>query len=154
MQHQPQPPLDPTKLPTASSIRLKVHEIREMKKAGKTLDEVRKAHLDFARQYPKLVETVMQDDLDTTQLNYMLKMFDRVQQQRVSYETASQKVGKAMFDQYLAPNLTPEQMATVQSKMQELKHVDPAELSRRAVEMSGLGGGGGGGGGKGGGGRV
>lgn len=131
----PEPPLDPTKLPTSEEIREKVHCIREMQKAGKTLHEVRKEHFEFSRQYPKLVETLMQPDLDTKQLNYLLSMFDKVRSQRVTFDRASQKVGKKMFDQFLAPNLTPEQLATVQAKMGELQRAPPEEIARRAAAL-------------------
>ena len=135
-QPTPEPPFDPSKLPTSEELRWKVHTIREMHKAGKTIDDVRKEHFEFARQYPKLVETLMQNDLDTKQLQYMLTMFDKVRQQRITYERASHKVGQSMFDQYLAPNLTPEQLATVKSKMKDLQNAPPEEIARRAAALS------------------
>lgn len=135
-QPTPEPPFDPSKLPTSEELRWKVHRIREMHKAGKTIDDVRKEHFEFARQYPKLVETLMQNDLDTKQLQYMLTMFDKVRQQRITYERASHKVGQSMFDQYLAPNLSPEQLATVKSKMKDLQNAPPEEIARRAAALS------------------
>ena len=41
-----------------------------------------------------------------------------------------------MFDQYLAPNLTPEQLATVKSKMKDLQNAPPEEIARRAAALS------------------
>lgn len=131
----PEPPLDVNKLPTTDEIRTKLDVIRRMKREGKTLDEVRKAHLDFARQYPKLVETVMDDNLDTRQLSYMLSMFDQVRTQQVPFNRASQTVGKAMYDQYMAPNLTPQQRATVQAKLKDLENASPEVLAREAAKL-------------------
>lgn len=135
-QPTPEPPFDPTKLPTSEEIRIKVHAIREMYKAGKTLNDVRVEHTEFARQYPKLVDTLMQKDLDTKQLQYMLSMFDRVRNQRISFQRASHKVGKSMFDQYIAPDLTPEQLATVQAKLKGLENAPPEEIARQAAALS------------------
>lgn len=130
-----EPPFDPTKLPTSEEIRLKIFAIRSMQKAGKTIDDVRREHFEFARQYPKLVETLMQDEFDTKQLGYLLSMFDKVRNERISFDRASQKVGKTMFDQFLAPNLTPEQMATVQAKMRDLQKASPEELAQHAAAL-------------------
>lgn len=135
-QPSPEPPFDATKLPTSEEIRLKVHAIREMYNAGKTLHDVRVSHTEFARQYPKLVETLMQKDLDTKQLQYMLSMFDRVRNQQMSFQRASHKVGKSVFDKYLAPNLTPEQLATVQAKLKGLEQAPPEEIARQAAALS------------------
>lgn len=135
-QPAPEPAFDPTKLPTSEEIRVKVRLIREMYNAGKTLTEVRVQHTEFARQYPKLVDTLMQPNLDTKQLRYMLSMFDRVRNQQISFQRASHKVGKSMFDQYLAPNLTPEQLATVQAKLKGLENAPPEEIARQAAALS------------------
>jgi S-adenosylmethionine:diacylglycerol 3-amino-3-carboxypropyl transferase len=110
---------------------------------------VRQAHLEFARRYPKLVETAMQPDLDKDQLEYLLTMFERVQTQRVSFDAASHQVGRTMFDTYLAPNLTPEQLAAVNAKVGDLERTHAqggagaADIARMAAQMAGGGTGGG-----------
>ena len=132
-------------LPSVSTIRTSINAILALKKQGKTLDQVRQHHLEFSRRYPKLVETAMQPDLDMSQLEYLLTMFDQVQQQNVSFDRASHAVGKTMFDQYLAPNLTPEQLATVNAQINDLEHAharggdSAAEIAAMAAQLAGGG---------------
>ena len=142
------PPFDAAKLPPVADIRGTIDAILALKAQGQTLDQVRMAHLEFARRYPKLVETAMQPDLDKGQLEYLLTMFERVQTQRVSFDAASHQVGRTMFDQYLAPNLTPEQLAVVNAKVGDLERTHAqggagaADIARMAAQMAGGGGGG------------
>ena len=141
------PPLDTAALPPVADIRNTIDAILALKAQGKTLDQVRQAHLEFARRYPKLVETAMQPDLDKGQLEYLLQMFEKVQTQRVSFDAASHQVGRTMFDQYLAPNLTPEQLAAVHAKVGDLERTHAqggagaAEIAQMAAQMAGGGGG-------------
>ena len=141
------PPFDATKLPPVADIRGTIDAILALKARGQTLDQVRQAHLEFARRYPKLVETAMQPDLDRGQLEYLLTMFERVQTQRVSFDAASHQVGRTMFDTYLAPNLTPEQLAAVNAKVGNLERTHAqggagaADIARMAAQMAGGGGG-------------
>ena len=139
------PPFDAAKLPPVADIRGTIDSILRLKAQGKTLDQVRQAHLEFARRYPKLVETAMQPDLDKGQLEYLLTMFERVQTQRVSFDAASHQVGRTMFDTYLAPNLTPEQLAAVNAKVGDLERTHAqggagaADIARMAAQMAGGG---------------
>ena len=57
------PPFDAAKLPPVADIRGTIDAILALKAQGQTLDQVRQAHLKFARRYPKLVETAMHFDL-------------------------------------------------------------------------------------------
>lgn len=139
------PPFDAAALPPVADIRGTIDAILALKAQGQTLDQVRQAHLEFARRYPKLVETAMQPDLDRGQLEYLLTMFERVQTQRVSFDAASHQVGRTMFDQYLAPNLTPEQLAAVNAKVGDLERTHAqggagaADIARMAAQMAGGG---------------
>jgi hypothetical protein len=131
----PQAAPDVSTLPTSDQIRTKIDIIRRMKRDGKTIHDVRKEHFKFARQYPKLVDTIMEDQLDTRQLNYILNMFERMRTQEVSFNSASQTVGKTMYEQYMAPNLTPQQRATVQAGMKHLEKASPEVLAREAAKL-------------------
>ena len=148
-QFEPEPEFDAKKLPPVSNIRQSINAILALKRQGKTLDEVRQLHLNFARRYPKLVETAMEPNVDMNQLEYVLKMFEKVQTQRVSFNAASHQVGRTMFDQYLAPNLTPEQLATVNASVGNLERTHAqggagaAEIARMAAQMAGTDGSGG-----------
>lgn len=139
------PPFDASKLPPVADIRGTINSILSLKAQGQTLDQVRQAHLEFARRYPKLVETAMQPNLDKGQLEYLLTMFERVQTQRVSFDAASHQVGRTMFDTYLAPNLTPEQLAAVNAKVGDLERTHAqggagaADIARMAAQMAGGG---------------
>jgi len=72
-----------------------------------------------------------------------------VQTQRVSFDAASHQVGRTMFNTYLAPNLTPEQLAAVNAKVGDLERTHAqggagaADIARMAAQMAGGGGGGG-----------
>lgn len=142
------PPFDAATLPPVADIRGTIDAILALKRQGQSLDQVRQAHLEFARRYPKLVETAMQPDLDKGQLEYLLTMFEQVQTQRVSFDAASHQVGRTMFDTYLAPNLTPEQLAAVNAKVGDLERTHAqggagaADIARMAAQMAGGGAGG------------
>jgi hypothetical protein len=135
-------PFDVTTLPPVTELRANIDAILVLKREGKTLAEVRQHHLAFARRYPKLVETAMQPNLDRQQLDYLLNMFDQVQQQHVPFDAASRQVGRTMFDQYLAPGLTPEQLATVNAKMGDLERTHAkggagaAEIAKMAAKLA------------------
>ena len=137
------PPFDASTLPPVEDIRSHIDSILKLKKQGKTLGQVRLLHLQFARQYPKLVETVMQPDFDQNQLDYLLTMFERVQTEQVSFNRASHQVGRTIFDRYVAPDLTPAQRATVNSRVGDLERTHAQggqgaqEIARMAAQMAG-----------------
>lgn len=126
---------DLTALPTGAELRLTVSAIRAMSIAGNTVDEVRNTHTAFCQKYPKLVDKLMEPDMNPEQLEYILKMFDSVQQRDTSFEQASQTIGKSMFDKFVAPDLTPEQLSRVQKRMQELQTHTPEELAQAAAQL-------------------
>lgn len=126
---------DLTVLPTGAELRRTVSAIRAMCIAGNTVDDVRKTHLAFCQKYPKLVDKLMEPDMNPEQLEYILSMFDSVQKRDTSFEQASQTIGKSMFDKFVAPDLTPEQLSRVQKRMQELQTHSPEELAQAAAQL-------------------
>lgn len=135
MQQQEDYSCDLNNLPKGEALRASVNAIRKMHNEGKTLAEVRATHSDFAQKYPKLVDKLMEPDMNQEQLSYILSMFDRVQQRNTSYEQASQTIGKSMFDKFVAPDLTPSQLERVQKRMQELQTHSPEELAQAAAQL-------------------
>ena len=126
---------DLTALPTGAELRRTVDAIRAMYTAGQTLNDVRATHKEFCQKYPKLVDKLMEPDMNQEQLEYILSMFDQVQQRDTSFEQASQTVGKSMFDTFVAPDLTPDQLERVQKRMQELQTHSPEELAQAAAQL-------------------
>ena len=138
-----EPPFDASTLPPVADIRSNIDSILKLKRQGKTLGQVQLIHLKFARQYPKLVETAMQPDLDRKQLEYLLTMFEQVQTEQVSFDRASHQVGRTIFDRYVAPDLTPAQRATVNLRVGDLERTHAQggegaqEIARMAAQMAG-----------------
>lgn len=91
---------------TSLSIRTEVRQIlNEHQKQKKEKDEIQKNHSEFVVAYPKLFEKLLEDNVDKVQLEYILKMYEKVQTRKVGFEDASKEIGKKMFDQYVAPSL-------------------------------------------------
>ena len=111
-------------------------QIRSMYLDGKTIHDIREAHSSFCMKYPKLVDKLMEPNMSQEQLNYILKMFDNVQHQRTTLDKASKKIGNDMFEQYVAPNLTKEQLARVKKKMSALNSASPEELAEATSRLA------------------
>lgn len=126
---------DVSKLPTSTELQQTVSAIRCLQEKGMSIDDVREAHPDFCRKYPKLVDKVMEPDMNNEQLSYIMSMFESVQQRNITFEDASKTIGKAMFDKFVAPDLSPEQLERVQRKMQDLQTHSPEELAQAAAQL-------------------
>lgn len=87
-------------------IRTEVNQIlNEHLKQKKTKEDIQSNHSDFVIAYPKFFDKLFEDNIDKTQLEYILKMYENVQTQQIGFEDASKTIGKKMFDQYVAPSL-------------------------------------------------
>lgn len=126
---------DVNKLPAGVTLRNTVNAIRQMGLLGKDISEVRSVHTEFCKQYPKLVDKLLEPDMNTEQLQYLLSMFDKVQQKNTTYEQASKVVGQTMFDKFVAPDLSPDQLERVQAKVRELETHSPEELAQAAAQL-------------------
>lgn len=127
---------DVSKLPTSDELRQTINSIRNMQQNGKTVQEVREHYPDFCKKYPKLVDKVMESDVNQLQLSYIMSMFERVQQRNTTFEEASKAIGKDMFDRYVAPELSPQQLERVQKKMQHLQTLSPEEQAMAAAQLA------------------
>ena len=127
---------DVSKLPTSDELRQTINSIRNMQQNGKTIQEVREHFPDFCKKYPKLVDKVMESDVNQLQLSYIMSMFERVQQRSTTFEEASKAIGKDMFDRYVAPELSPQQLERVQKKMQHLQTLSPEEQAMAAAQFA------------------
>lgn len=126
---------DVNKLPAGVTLRSTVNAIRKMGLEGKDITEVRDVHTEFCQNYPKLVDKLLEPDMNAEQLQYLLSMFDKVQQKNTSYEQASKVVGQTMFDKFVAPDLSPDQLKRVQAKVRELNTHSPEELAHAAAQL-------------------
>lgn len=126
---------DIEQLESATSLKATVSNIRSMCDSGASLSDIRDTHTAFCQRYPKLVEKLMEPDMNEAQLNYLLKMFENVQQEHTTFENASQTIGKKMFDTFVAPDLSPEQLQRVQNKMSDLQKCSPEELAQAAAQL-------------------
>lgn len=121
---------------TTEVLRQTTHDIRQMFTEGKSIDEVREKHRTFSMKYPKLIEKLLEPSMNEEQLQYIFEMFDSVQQRRTSLENASKRIGKDMFDKYVAPDLTPEQRARVKQRMSVLEDQSPEELAQAVSHLA------------------
>jgi len=134
-QDNSEPPFDIRQLEPASCIKTTVYDIRRMHTLGASLQDIREKHSAFTQRYPKLVEKLMEPDMNEAQLKYLLKMFENVQQERTTFEHASQTIGKKMFDTFVSPDLTPEQRQRIQNKIADLQTCSPEELAQAAAQL-------------------
>lgn len=126
---------DTTQL-TSYELRSTTQSIRNMYLEGKNIHDIRETYRSFCIKYPKLVDKLVEPNMNQEQLNYILKMFDSVQNQHTSLENASKKIGKDIFEKYVAPDLTPEQLARVKEKMSVLEDQSPEELALAASQLA------------------
>ena len=76
---------------------------RDLASGGTTEEELKKKYLDFWEQCPTIFTMIQRNDFDETKMKAMLSLYDRVQQGSVTYEKASQDIGKQLFDEYVKP---------------------------------------------------
>ena len=110
--------------------------IRKLYFEGKTIHDIRQQYPSFCVKYPKLVDKLMEPNMSQQQLDYIVKMFDNVQHQRTTLDKASKKIGNEMFEQYVAPNLSNEQLARVKKKMSALNSASPEELAEATSRLA------------------
>jgi len=92
---------------THKTLRQEVNAILKSCKTDATRDSIRDAHAEFVKQYPKFFEKLMDPAVDETQMNYIIGMYEKVQQQKRTFDGASKEIGQKMFDQYVKPGLPP-----------------------------------------------
>lgn len=126
---------DVSKLVNSTELQKTVSAIRRLQEQGMSLDDVRRAYPYFCKKYPKLVDKVMEPDMNQEQLSYIMSMFESVQQRNTTFEEASKTIGKTMFDKFVAPELNPEQLERVRQNMQRLETHSPEELAQAAAQL-------------------
>ena len=128
--------LDPKQLISESNLRETSEMIRKMKADGKTIHEVRNTHFEFSRKFPSLVDKLMQDNVDETQLEYIFNMFGKVKTNPNTFKKTSEKVGLDVYEKFLAPTLTPEQRKSVADRMESLQKQSPEELAKAVAKLA------------------
>jgi hypothetical protein len=83
-------------------IRAMVRRAREYKSSGRSHFEIRELLPEFARDYPHLFDTVIQEESwDESNLNTMLSMLDRMGQGQLNQHQATVIVGQRLAKKYI-----------------------------------------------------
>jgi hypothetical protein len=61
---------------------------------------------DFAKEYPHLLEKLYEENFDLDTLRYMLNQKQKMDANKLTEHEASVRVGTALVDKYVKPNLT------------------------------------------------
>ena len=86
------------------TIKKNIDAVRQDIALGGTTEEgLKQKYLDFWEQCPTIFTMIQRKDFDETKMKGMLSLYDRVQSGSVTYEKASQDVGKQLFDEYVKP---------------------------------------------------
>lgn len=98
-------PLDFPAAERAAYIRAMVKRAREYKSSGRSHFEIRELLPEFARDYPYLFDTVVQEEsMDESNLNTMLSMLDRMGQGNLNQHQATVIVGQRLAKKYIRPS--------------------------------------------------
>lgn len=85
-------------------IRAMVKRVTDFKNEGKSVEEIRERLPEFARDYPHLFEMLTQSEsYDSTNLQTMLAMLDRMGQGGLNPHQASVIVGQRLAAKYIKP---------------------------------------------------
>jgi len=91
------------------NLRKQINSILDYKQ-NHSLDQIRTKYGSFVTKYPKLFDKLMQDNIDEneiTHMNYVIEMYEKVQKNKTTFDTASKQIGQRMFDHYVKPDLPP-----------------------------------------------
>ena len=89
------------------NLRKEVSRILQKRKRGESADHISQTHGPFREKYPKFFDKLMEDNVDTQQMQYIIGMYEKVQRQKTTFDDASKQIGQRMFDQYVKPDLPP-----------------------------------------------
>lgn len=89
----------------AAYVRAMVARVGELKRAGRSVEDIRQLLPEFARDYQHLFEMVTAaEGYDTTHLNMMLTMLDRMGQGNLTHHQATVIVGDRTMKKYVRPS--------------------------------------------------
>ncbi len=89
----------------AAYVRAMVARTGELKRAGRSLEEIRQLLPEFARDYQHLFEMVTASEgYDATHLNMMLTMLDRMGQGNLTHHQATVIVGDRTMKKFVRPS--------------------------------------------------
>lgn len=100
----PPPPLEPDQArDRAVFIRDNIKIVENLRKEGKTFDEMKEAVPIFANNFPHLFIMVANNDgYNEETLNTMLKMLDKMATSQISQHDASVKVGTHLKNKFVS----------------------------------------------------
>lgn len=90
----------------AAYVRARIVQIEELKREGKTAEQIRSQVPEFARDYAELFKAVCAPEgYDKQSLSVMLAMLDRMGEGNMTQHQASVIVGKKLLDKIVKPQL-------------------------------------------------
>ena len=89
-------------LEKVKSIQSRIASIQDDESAMKAL---RTEEREFAMNYPSIFETTLKGQLDIKQFEYMIRMSNKVKQNKTTQHQASLEVGQQLVDKYVKPSL-------------------------------------------------
>jgi hypothetical protein len=88
----------------ATYLREMIAELVPLVAQGKTSEQLKESHGEFARAYPELFKKVVGKE-DLTPLRTMLGALDKMAEGKLTQHTASVMVGQKLVDTYVKPQL-------------------------------------------------
>lgn len=105
---EPAIPLDPVVAKARTAfVRNMVDKVKQLKKAGKTTEEIKQEVSRFAEDYPQLFKLLTKDEeYNEASLRTMLIMMEKMGTGELSQHQASVIVGQRLHDIYIKPKLS------------------------------------------------
>ena len=98
-------PLDFPAAERAAYVRAMVTRTLQFKREGRSIEAIREALPEFARDYGHLFEMITgEDGFDTNHLNMMLTMLDRMGQGSLTHHQATTIVGDRTMKKFVRPS--------------------------------------------------
>lgn len=69
------------------------------------VNKLTKDYADIYENYNTIFKMLASGSMDITKLKFMITMLQKVQDNKMSEESASIEVGKQLFNEYVAPNV-------------------------------------------------
>jgi hypothetical protein len=101
-------PLDFPAAERAAYVRTMVARVADLKRQGRSTEQIREQLPEFARDYQHLFEMVTaREGYDATHLNMMLAMLDRMGQGNLTHHQATMIVGDRTMKKFVRPSDRP-----------------------------------------------
>ena len=88
----------------ANYVRAMIQRTQDYKSSGRSIREIRELLPEFARDYPHLFDTVLEDGYDKSNLATMLTMLERMGDGQLNQHQATVIVGQRLAKKYIHPS--------------------------------------------------